>query len=67
MGWELMLSPCLTAGMSESAPRKKQVDSDTEERSMEGATSPTIRPTCSACVSWDRLVQKREQSQSSYL
>ena len=40
-----------TAGMSDSAPRKKQVDSDTDERSMDGATSPTIRPTCSACVS----------------
>jgi hypothetical protein len=51
-GW---IPPCLTAGMSERAPRKKQVDSEREERSMEGATSPTIRPTCSACVSWDRL------------
>ena len=42
----------LTAGMSESAPRKKHVDSAIEERSMDGATSPTIRPTCSAWVSW---------------
>ena len=40
-----------TAGMSDRAPKKKQVHSAAELSSIEGATSPTILPTCSSCVS----------------
>jgi hypothetical protein len=32
-------------------PRKKQQDSDTDDSNMDGATSPTMRPMCSACDS----------------
>jgi len=36
----------LTAGMSDKAPRKKQQVSEMDESSMEGPTSPNIRPIC---------------------
>ena len=37
-----------TAGISVSAPRKKHVDSETDESIMDGPTSPVMRPMCSA-------------------
>lgn len=42
-----LMANAWTAGMSESAPRKKHVASEREDSSMEGATSPTTRPRCS--------------------
>jgi len=45
----------LTAGISVRAPRKKQVNSETDDKSIDGATFPVTRPTCSVCVSEDPL------------
>ena len=37
--------------MSDKAPRKKHVASEDDDNNMDGATSPTTRPTCSCKVS----------------
>ena len=40
-----------TAGISDSAPKKKHVASEDEDNNIDGATSPTTRPKCSGRVS----------------
>ena len=41
-------APAQGVTVQRNKPRKKQVDSVAELRSIEGATDPTTRPTCSA-------------------